>query len=64
MFLHRHMFLFLLGKYIGVGAGLHKYTCECLGEGNGNPVQYSCLEDSVDRGASGATVHGVPESQT
>ena len=27
--------------------------------GNGNPLQYSCLEDSVDRGAWQATVHGV-----
>ena len=29
------------------------------GEGNGNPLQYSCLENSVDRGAWWATVHGV-----
>ena len=26
---------------------------------NGNPLQYSCLENSMDRGAWGATVHGV-----
>ena len=30
-----------------------------LGEGNGNPLQYSCLENSMDRGAWWATVHGV-----
>ena len=29
------------------------------GEGNGYTLQYSCLEDSVDRGAWRATVHGV-----
>ena len=29
------------------------------GEGNGNPVQYSCLENPMDRGAWWATVHGV-----
>ena len=29
------------------------------GEGNGNPLQYSCLENSMDRGAWQATVHGV-----
>ena len=29
------------------------------GEGNGNPLQYSCLENSMDRGAWRATVHGV-----
>ena len=30
-----------------------------LGEGNGNPLQYSCLENLMDRGAWQATVHGV-----
>ena len=32
------------------------------GEGNGNPLQISCLENPMDRGAWRATVHGVPES--
>ena len=35
-----------------------------LGEGNGNPLQYSCLENPADRGAWRATVHGVAESWT
>ena len=34
------------------------------GEGNGNPLQYSCLENPMDRGAWRATVHGVANSQT
>ena len=34
------------------------------GEGNGNPLQYSCLENSKDGRAWWATVHGVPKSQT
>ena len=34
------------------------------GEGNGNPLQYSCLENPMDRGAWQAIVHGVAESQT
>ena len=34
------------------------------GEGNGNPLQYSCLEISMDRGDWWATVNGVQKSQT
>ena len=34
------------------------------GEGNGNPLQYSCLENSMDGGAWWATVHGVTKSRT
>ena len=34
------------------------------GIGNGNPLQYSCLENSMDRGAWWATVHGAAESRT
>ena len=33
------------------------------GEGNGNPLQYSCLENPTDGGARQATVHGVAKSQ-
>ena len=34
------------------------------GEGNGNPPQYSCLENRMDRGAWWASVHGVTKSRT
>ena len=34
------------------------------GEGNGNPLQYSCLENPMGRGAWWAAVHGVAKSQT
>ena len=34
------------------------------GEGNGNPLQYSCLENPMDGGASWAAVHGVTKSRT
>ena len=34
------------------------------GEGNGNPLQYSCLDNSMDRGAWWATVYGVAKRQT
>ena len=34
------------------------------GGGHGNPLQYSCLENALDRGAWQATVHRVTQSQT
>ena len=34
------------------------------GEGSGYPLQYSCLENSMDRGAWQATVHGITKTQT
>jgi len=34
------------------------------GEGHGNPLQYSCMENPMDRGARWATVHGVTKSRT
>ena len=34
------------------------------GEGNGNPLQYSCLGNPMNRGAWQATIHGVAKSQT
>ena len=39
-------------------------SCLPFGEGNGTPLQYSCLENPMDGGAWWATVHGVTESQT
>ena len=35
-----------------------------IGVGNGNPLQYSCLENSMDRGAWWAAVHGITKSWT
>ena len=44
--------------------GLIPGTGRSPGEGNGNPFQYSCLENPMDEGTWWATVHGVTESQT
>ena len=44
--------------------GLIPESGRSLGEGNGNPLQYSCLENPMDRGAWQAAVHGVTKSQT
>ena len=44
--------------------GLVPGSGRCPGEGNGNPLQYSCLENPMDGGAWWATVHGVAKSRT
>ena len=45
-------------------AGLISGSGRSLGDGNGNPLQYSCLGNPMDRGAQWATVRGVTKSQT
>jgi len=40
------------------------YILAYMGEGNGTPLQYSCLENPMDGGAWCAAVHGVARSQT
>ena len=40
------------------------FSLSCIGEGNGNPLQCSCLENPRDRGAWWAAVYGVTQSQT
>ena len=46
------------------GSGSIPWLERAPGEGHGNPLQYSCLENSMDRGAWQATVHGVTQSWT
>ena len=50
----------------GNGPGLLHFSALALplGEGNGNPLQYSCLQNPMDRGAWWAAVHGVAQSWT
>ena len=40
------------------------FSLSCIGEGNGNPLQCSCLENPMDRGAWWAAVYGVVQSWT
>ena len=44
--------------------GLNPGMGRSPGEGNGNPLQYSCLKNSMDRGAWKAIIHAVAKSQT
>ena len=59
-----------MGKGFTCSAGDLREECSICGsgrsprEGNGNPLQYSCLGNPMDRGAWQATVHGVAESHT
>ena len=68
-----------MAKFLRVflgGSGCKESTCSAgylglipasgrsPGEGNGYPLQYSCLENSMDRGAWQAIIHGVAKSQT
>ena len=46
------------------GLGLIPGSGRSPGKGNASPLLYSCLENSIDRGAWQATVHGVAKSQT
>ena len=41
-----------------------QFSLSCIGEGNGNPLQCSCLENPMDRGAWWAAVYGVAQSRT
>ena len=54
------------GRYeSGTTERLHfLFSLSFIGEGNGTPLQYSCLENPMDRGAWWAAVHGVVKSQT
>ena len=46
------------------GSGLNPGSGSSPGEGNGNPLKYSCLENSMDRAAWPAVVHGFAKSRT
>ena len=41
-----------------------RFSLSCIGEGSGNPLQCSCLENPMDRGAWWAAVYGVAQSRT
>ena len=52
-------------KESGTTERLHfHFSLSCIGEGNGNPLQYSCLENPGDGGAWWAAVYGVTQSRT
>ena len=40
------------------------FSLSCIGEGSGNPLEYSCLENPRDGGAWWATIYGITQSQT
>ena len=68
----------IINDYISFKSASDSKACACTagdlgsipglgrspGEGNGNPLQYSCLENLMDRGAWKATGHGIAKSRT
>ena len=59
--LHWHsIFTFIFFSYLVTAL---KYPLHNYGEGNGTPLQYYCLENPMDRGASKAAVHGITEGR-
>ena len=50
--------------YVCVCVCVYMYVCTYIGEGNGTPLQYSCLENPMDKGAWWAAVRGVARSRT
>ena len=56
----REILLLLLKQWFSI----KEYNSGTGGEGNGTPLQYSCLENPMDGGAWKATVHGVAEGRT
>ena len=60
--------LWVLLRVFGCGipflVGSRATSLSRIGEGNGNPLQYSCLENPRDRGAWWAAVYGVAQSRT
>ena len=74
IYIHTHIWASLIGfpggsdgkesVYNAGSAGLILGLSRSAGDGNGNSLQYSCLESSTNRGACWATVHGVTKSWT
>ena len=60
----RQVSLYFTGEY-GGGEWLHfDFSLSCIGGGNGNPLQCSCLENPRDGGAWWAAIYGVTQSRT
>ena len=55
---------FIISSIMIISIIIAMATMTAPGEWNGNPLQYSCLENPMDRGAWRATVHGVAKSRT
>ena len=66
--MHTHTRLWVLSGQVLQGDAFiieeKKYSYPYIGEGNGTPLQYSCLENPMDGGVWWAAVHGVAKSPT
>ena len=64
LYTHIHTFFFIFFSTMVYHRTWNTVLCTIHGEGNGTPLQYSCLENPMDRGARWAAVHGVATSRT
>ena len=63
--IHTHTHIYIYGYiYIHIYGYIYRVRVIYIGEGNGTPLQYSCLENPTDGGAWKAAVHGVAEGWT
>ena len=65
-FVFRALFILILMTQVNIKCRAHQIRSWYRTErgGHGNPLQYSCLENSMTRGAWATTVHGVAKSRT
>ena len=59
-----HWYITFIYRNTNLPSPLVFIKCMYHGEGNGNPLQCSCLENPMDREACWVTVHGITKSQT
>ena len=62
--MHQYFLFIKTGRLLKQKQNRSEVKSWCYGVGNGNPLQYCCLEKSMDRGVWQATVHGVAKNQT
>ena len=64
MNIYIYIYMYIYMNHFAIHLKLTQHYKSTIRKGNGNPLQYSCLENSMDRGAWQAAAHGVAKSRT